>query len=233
MPALTDPALTVDLPDGAVHAVALVLHGGRESSHEPTRSLQLAVLRMRPFASALAGTSGLAVVRLRYRARGWNGELRSPVADTRWALAELRSRFGAAPVALLGHSLGGRTALYVADDPNVRAVAALAPWIERSDPVAPVAGRRLLLVHGDRDRITSPKRSAAFARAAVGVAESVGYLTVHGERHAMLRRARLWHRVAAGFVRCAVLDDAPEHAGDELVANLVAKALAGDTDLQV
>ena len=233
MPALTDPVLAVSLPHGPVRAVALVLHGGRETSQAPTSARQLAVLRMRPFASALTGTPGLAVARLRYRARGWNGELRSPVADTRWALAELQRRVGAAPVALVGHSMGGRTALQVADDPNVRAVAALAPWIERADPVGPVAGRRLLLMHGDRDRITSPKRSAAFARAAVGVAESVGYLTVHGERHAMLRRAGLWHRVAAGFVRCAVLDEAPERTDDELVANLVAKALAGDTDLQV
>lgn len=233
MPALSDPALAVDHPDGPVRAVALVLHGGRESSHEPTSARQLAVLRMRPFATALAGTPGLAVARLRYRARGWNGELRSPVADTRWALAELHRRFGAAPVALVGHSMGGRTALHVADDPSVRAVAALAPWIERIDPVEPVAGRRLLLMHGDRDRITSPKRSAAFARAAVGVADTVGYVTVHGERHAMLRRARLWHRVAACFTRCAVLDEVPGRAEDELVANLVAKALAGDVAMQV
>jgi dienelactone hydrolase len=233
VPALTDPVLTVSLPDGPVRAVALVLHGGRETSDEPTSSRQLAVLRMRPFASTLAAAPGLAVARLRYRARGWNGELRSPVADTRWALAELQRRVGSAPVALVGHSMGGRTALHVADDPNVRAVAALAPWIERADPVEPVAGRRLLLMHGDRDRITSPKRSAAYASAAQRVARSVSYISVRDEKHAMLHRAGLWHELTTGYVLATMCDRPPAETVSEATAKLLAQALAGAGTLTV
>ena len=76
---------------------------------------------------------GLAVVSLRHCMRGWNGDLRSPVADARWALDQFRERFGDVDVALVGHSMGGRTALAVADDPSVRSVVALAPWIEPGD----------------------------------------------------------------------------------------------------
>ena len=47
------------------------------------------------------------------------------------------------PVYLLGHSMGGLTALCVADDPQVEAVVALAPWLNARDPgrtASPAAG---------------------------------------------------------------------------------------------
>lgn len=230
MPSLSEPALTVVAPPGAVTAVALVLHGGREASHSPVRARQLAVLRMRPFAAALTGAPGLAVARLRFRVRGWNGELRSPVADTDWALATLNARYPLAPVALVGHSMGGRTAVHVAGTPSVRAVALLAPWIEQGDPVATMTGRRLLVVHGDRDRITSPRASIEYARAAAATATSVGYVTVRGGRHAMLARAGRWHALAAMFVRAAVLDERPD---DGTTGQAVSSALAGNTDIVI
>jgi dienelactone hydrolase len=211
--------------------VALVLHGGRENSQSVTRARQLAVLRMLPFATALHGTPGLAVARLRFRVRGWNGDLRSPVTDARWALDELARRFPGAPVALVGHSMGGRTAIHVAGAPDVRVAVLLAPWIERDDPSGTMAGRRLLIVHGAGDRVTDPRRSAAYARAAVGVAETVGYVTVRGDKHAMLRRAPLWHRITAGFVRGALLGREPSDGSD--TADVVVKALAGSTDIVV
>src|SRR6201999_3081874 len=114
-----------------VTAVALVLHGGRSNSTEPVPRTASAALRMIPFARSLsrAGASdGLAVARLRYRQRGWNGSAQPPVQDASWALARLRERFPDRPIALIGHSMGGRTAMYVADDPAVRCVVGLAPW---------------------------------------------------------------------------------------------------------
>ena len=69
--------------------------GGRKG-HGRVTARQLAVLRMLPFAKDLgrAGAPlGLAVARLRYGVRGWNGEDRSPVADGRWALDQLAERF--------------------------------------------------------------------------------------------------------------------------------------------
>ncbi|MCW2658521.1 MAG: alpha/beta hydrolase, partial [Jatrophihabitans sp.] len=105
------PALLVDEPRGEVRAVALVLHGGRSQGTGPVRARQLAVLRMRPFISSLrqAGADhGLAVARLRYAVRGWNGSAASPVADVRDALDQLAARFPGIPIALVGHSMGGR-----------------------------------------------------------------------------------------------------------------------------
>ncbi|MBN9620076.1 MAG: alpha/beta hydrolase, partial [Actinobacteria bacterium] len=111
----TAPVLDVATPGRAVTAVALVLHGGRERGTGPVRARNLAVIRMQPFASALTRSGaplGLAVARLRYRVRGWNGALRSPVDDVEWALDSLATRFPDAPVALVGHSMGGRAAVY-------------------------------------------------------------------------------------------------------------------------
>src|SRR4051794_32010909 len=73
---MTNPRLTIAAPDGSVRAVALVLHGGRAKSEAPVRRTNLTVVRMTPFATSLrqAGADlGLAVARLRYVVRGWNG----------------------------------------------------------------------------------------------------------------------------------------------------------------
>jgi pimeloyl-ACP methyl ester carboxylesterase len=194
---------------------------------------QLAVLRMLPFARTLRAAGnvrGLAVARLRYAVRGWNGLARSPVRDAHAALDDLAARYPDAPVALVGHSMGGRAAIYVAGHPAVRAVVALAPWIERGDPVDPVRGRRVLVAHGDADRVTSPAAAAAYARSAALVAESVSFVRVHGDGHAMLRRSALWHQLASEFVLGACYGPA---AASTAIAALVAEALGGEPALSV
>lgn len=231
----SEPTLLVDDAAGPVRGVALVLHGGRSRSHLPVTGVQLAVLRMRPFVTALRrhGRAGLVVAQVRYRVRGWNGAERSPVPDTLWALDRLANRFPDVPVALVGHSMGGRAALYAAGHDAVRSVVGLAPWIEPGDPVDPVAGRRVLIVHGDADRMTDPRASASFARHAVPIAESVTFVSVAGERHAMLRRAGLWHDLAAGFVAATVLGLSPEQSGKGDTAKVLAGALSGQAELVV
>ncbi len=233
---MPSPHLDVNRPAGVPTAVALVLHGGRSVSRRQVRANQLAVLRMLPFARALrrAGTPhGLVVVRLRYSVRGWNGADRSPLRDARWALDELDRRHPGLPVALVGHSMGARTALYVAGHPSVRVVVGLAPWIEAGDPVAQLAERRLLIAHGTEDRMTSAPASAAYAERAARVAASVSYVSVADDKHAMLRRARVWHELAAGFVTGVLFDKAPEGTVGGNTTNVLAKALAGHASLIV
>jgi predicted esterase len=188
--------------DGETTAVAIVLPGGKAKSFEPGDPRKLSAVRMRPFATLLhrrGRAHGLAVWTLRYRYRGWNGDERSPVLDAQWALDEVRRRHGDVPVALVGHSMGGRTALAVGGDPSVRGVCALAPWTERTDPVDQLAGATVLIAHGNRDMMTSPKGSREYATRAARVASRVGYIVVKGDMHAMLVRWRLWHRIATEF----------------------------------
>ncbi|MET1021264.1 MAG: alpha/beta fold hydrolase [Arthrobacter sp.] len=195
--------LTVSEPAGETRGVALVLHGGRADSYESVSARHLSPARMLPFARALrsrGGPHGLAVWTLRNRYRGWNGPEMSPVQDARWALSHIRRDHPDVPVYLLGHSMGGLTALCVADDPQVDAVVALAPWLRSTTPVEPVAGRRVLIVHGAEDRWTSPACSLAYARRAEGVAESVDYVSLKSAGHFMLTRVGLWNSLAGGFI---------------------------------
>lgn len=189
-------------PGPGVTAVALVLHGGRERSNEAVEPGQLAVRRMRPFARRLAavgGRDGLEVWSLQYRVRGWNGDERSPVADAEWALDHVRERHGDVPVVLVGHSMGGRTAVAVAGHPNVVALAALAPWLPAGEPCEPVAGRAVLVAHGRLDTTTSPRGSLDWARRAAAVTDRIWRVELRWERHGMLLRAPTWHALATEF----------------------------------
>ena len=228
---MTDaPFFAVEEPAGEVRAVALVLHGGRATSMSAVRAGQLAVLRMAPFGAALSRAGrdrGLAVARMRYLVRGWNGGERAPVADVRWVLDRLGDRYPDRPVALVGHSMGGRAAVYAAEHPAVRTVVGLAPWLEAGDPYEHVAGCDLLVAHGDRDRITSASASAEWTRRAATVAHRAGFVSVHGDGHAMLRRAGLWHGLATAFVLATVCGTAPEGTVTGEAANVVSKVLAG------
>jgi pimeloyl-ACP methyl ester carboxylesterase len=230
------PHHAVTEPAGAVEAIALVLHGGREQSRAGVRPHQLAVVRMAPFSWSLerAGRRhGLAVARMRYRLRGWNGAARAPVADVQWVLDRLADRYPGVPVALVGHSMGGRAAVYAAAHESVRAVVGLAPWIVADDPTGNVAGAHVLVAHGDADRITSPDASARWTQRAAAVAASAGFVSVRGDGHAMLRRAPLWHGMATDFVLATLCGVAPERGVPGEPATVVSKVLAGDTSFVV
>ena len=162
---------------------------------------------MRPFASALhhaAGHRGLAVWQVGYRYRGWNGDEMSPVSDARWALDEVRRQHGDIPVALVGHSMGGRTALRVAGDPAVRGVVALAPWLPATDPVDQLQGRQLLVAHGDLDRVTSPRASRLFVERARRHTSRCEFVSVRRDMHAMLLRWPAWQRLTTAYTLDAV-----------------------------
>ena len=186
--------------------VVLVAHGGQASSTEPTFALQPAVLRMIPVAAAIRQAvrgSGALVRRPRFRVRGWNGAQASPVGDLNDVLDALAAEFGSVPVVLVGHSMGARAAVRAAGHPAVSAVAGLAPWLPPGEPAAQLAGRRVLLAHGTADSITSPAETWTFVDQARAVTE-VTAVEVRDGDHPMLRRARLWHAIAAEFARAAL-----------------------------
>ncbi|WP_216216497.1 alpha/beta hydrolase [Amycolatopsis aidingensis] len=196
------PSLSRWRATGQARAVVLVLHGGAEWGDTVVRPWRLAFLRMVPFAMALhraAGPHGVHVALLRNRVRGWNDPRQDPVRDARWALERVRAEHPGLPVLLVGHSMGGRAALRVADDPAVTGVCALAPWTPEDEPVRPVRGRTVVLAHGTRDRVTSPAHSHAYGSRAAGTAARLARFEVSAEGHAMLRRPAVWSTLVRAF----------------------------------
>lgn len=163
--------------------------------------------------------SRITVCRPRFRLRGWNGAQASPVHDLNAALDRICGRLGPVPVVLIGHSMGARAALRVAGHPLVSAVAGLAPWLPPGEPVAQLAGRRVMLAHGSADAVTSPSDTWAYAERARS-AGPVATIEVRAGDHPMLRRASLWHRIAAEFALLALT----RPAGDEGMREALTRA---------
>jgi pimeloyl-ACP methyl ester carboxylesterase len=198
-------------------AVVLVLHGGAARSRRENRWLHLPVLRLLPVANAVAraGRGRVAVARLRFAIRGWNGVEESPVADARWGLEQVRAAYPGLPIGVIGHSMGGRVAIRVAGDPGVRAVVGLASWVERGDVAQGRPGVSALLLHGDRDRITPPKGSQHMAQAMARLGVDAQYVEIADEGHAFLRHPVAVDRRAAEWVvgRLLPADDGRETSG--------------------
>ncbi|MBU2696913.1 MULTISPECIES: alpha/beta hydrolase [Pimelobacter] len=198
--ALTDRLLPAD-----PRALVLVLHGGADRSTAPLGPRSGAWRRSQALARHLAPTllaDDIGIVVLRYGVKGWNAgvdELPSPVPDARWALDEITAEHDV-PVAIVGHSMGARTGVAVADHPSVRGVVALAPWLPADDPITPLTGKVLRAAHGRLDRITSPRATRKYVERAAAVADTE-FTDMGPIGHYMLRRVPLWNAVTAASVR--------------------------------
>ncbi|WP_308425150.1 alpha/beta fold hydrolase [Wenjunlia tyrosinilytica] len=203
-----------------VRAAVLVLHGGRADGLGVVKPWHPAAVRMRPFRRAIERAvqgRAVAVGEVRYRHRGWNGSRADAAQDAAAALEELEAALGPVPVVLVGHSMGGRAALRVAGHPAVDSVVALAPWCPEGEPVAHLAGRRVVVLHSDRDGVTDPEGSWEFALRARARGARVCRLVVAGSDHAMLRRAGDWHKATTRLVRGLLgLADLPQDVADAL-----------------
>jgi dienelactone hydrolase len=200
------PELKGHKADRATGAV-LIVHGGAARGSLRMRWTMSPVLRMAFFAPDLILATGgdASVVRLKNRFLGWNGDDQAPLADARWALDVIRDAHPGVPIVLVGHSLGGRVVLHLADEPDVVAVAALGPWIETDDPVVGHPGERFLLVHSRKDRITDPRQTQRYAAELTARGAHVDLRLVR-DLHAMLLRPGRWHRAVARFAAAAIRD---------------------------
>jgi predicted alpha/beta-hydrolase family hydrolase len=188
------------LPDNA-RGLVLMLHGGAEVAPEEIDDRSMAYRRTRWMRRSIAGRlarSGVGVAQLRFTIRGWAGpsDVPPPVADARAALARLRGEHPGLPVVLLGHSMGARTAVWVADDPAVVGVVGLAPWLPPNDPVEQLDGKHLVAAHGRRDRITNARATAAYVCRAREVAASARFVDMGPLGHYLITGVRRWNATA-------------------------------------
>ncbi len=164
------------------------------------------------------------MLRLLNSRRGWDTH-HTPVRDVEWALGEVATRFGPGmSVCLVGHSLGGRAALLSAGQPSVHGVVALAPWVEATDALPRRRDVRVVIIHGDADRVASPERSRAIFRRDRSTVD-VAYVNVAGGTHAMLRRHEAFDTLAARCVVWMLLG--------EVLDTTVQRLVAGETWIEV
>jgi alpha-beta hydrolase superfamily lysophospholipase len=187
--------------------VVLLLHGGSESSQRPAQWHNMAVMRMVPIARTIAktGNGAFAVALLRYAVRGWNGTEASPIVDARKALDDITQAYPGVPIALVGHSMGGRVGLAIADDARVVEVIGLAPWVVDGDGVHSHEGQKTLLLHGVKDRTTSAAASKAIVEALQERGLTASFVGLKWADHAMLRRAATWGHLVSGYLTASFL----------------------------
>jgi pimeloyl-ACP methyl ester carboxylesterase len=171
-------------------AAVICVNGGQRAEVEGTwsASLEWLVRRLAPRFPEL----GFAEVR--YRVKSWK-RLDLCVEDARAAIRET----GAPRTLVLGFSMGGAVGISAADEPGVEEVLGLAPWIPDRLDLAPLAGRRLTVLHGSLDRALPgiPGVSPADSRRGFDRARALGvhgeYTVIPGAVHGMALRAH-WGR---------------------------------------
>lgn len=200
-------ALWSKYPEAAPAGVAVVLHGGPEESVRKPAAADPGRVRMALFAREvrrLAAGREIAVIQPRYAVRGWNGAARSPVAGVEELLDTISAKYGPVPVALVGHSMGGRIAATLAARPEVAVVVGLAPWWPDDEGRFLRPGQKVLVLHGRNDRVVDPGSSRRQVEAAVRRGVDAEWLSMPGG-HGMLRDLAGWHRMTARFVVSGLL----------------------------
>jgi dienelactone hydrolase len=132
----------------------------------------------------------LSFAEVRYRVKSWK-RLDWCVEDSLAAVGAM----AASRTLLVGFSMGGAVGVSAAQEPSVEGVVGLAPWIPDPLDVSPLAGKRLVVLHGALDRWlpgvpgVSPRLSRrGFDRARAAGAEG-SYTVIPGAVHGVAVRA--------------------------------------------
>jgi len=167
---------------------AVVCVNGGQSSEVPgtwSASLEWLVGRLAPRFPSLA------FAEVRYRVKSWR-VLELCIEDAREAVDSVE----ADRVLMLGFSMGGAVAISAAGEPGVAGVVGLAPWIPDRLDLAPLAGKRLDVLHGSLDRPLPgiPGVSPANSRRGFDRAQALGvpgtYTLLRGASHGIALRVR-------------------------------------------
>lgn len=178
--------------------VAVIIHGGKPGGPVRPAWTDPAYLVMAPFRRAIrtASRGRIATVQVFVPGGGWDVEGPANPPALRRALAEVSGRFPGRPLHLVGHSSGAWVAVQVADEPLVRSVTALAPYLGAAEPVEHLRGRSVLVLHGVRDRVTSFERSESFVLRLQAAGGNASLVPMPGG-HLLARQAAAWRRRVA------------------------------------
>ncbi|EGD56722.1 hypothetical protein SCNU_00050 [Gordonia neofelifaecis NRRL B-59395] len=184
----------------------LVLPGGTDFSYRPFSPLQGSAVRMYPFTASIQARFGtrVRVRQAQYRVYGWNGSQASPMPYARAALDRLAADHPGVPIAVIGHSMGGRVAAHLGDDERVTDVLALAPWWQFADWRQIRDGVRVRAIHGDADRVTLARRTEKGIAELTARGLDAEYLAVPGGGHPMLDHLGVWQGGTLQFVADAL-----------------------------
>lgn len=155
----------------------------------------------------------LAFAEVRYRVKSWR-RFDWCIEDARAAIVESASE----RALLVGFSMGGAVAIAAADEPSVKGVLGLAPWIPEQLDLKPITGKCLVVLHGALDRWLPgiPGVSPASSRHGFERAQARGvsgrYTVIPGGLHGLalrapggrlvpLPRARRWAELVEGELR--------------------------------
>ncbi len=133
---------------------------------------------------------GVAFVEVRYRVKSWH-ELPSCFEDAEAALDHLGR-----PALLVGFSMGGAVAIGASEHVSAGPILGLAPWFPPELDLAPLAGRRLDVVHGAWDRWlpgipgVSPSHSRAGFERALAAGATGSYTLIPRSLHGVAVRGR-------------------------------------------
>lgn len=133
---------------------------------------------------------GIAFAEVRYRVKSWK-RLDWCIEDTEAAIREV----GSPTSVLLGFSMGGAVAISAAEDPAVRSVLGLAPWIPDALDLRPIAGKELVVLHGALDTWlpgvpgVSPRLSRRGFERALAAGARGRYVLIPGGLHGVALRA--------------------------------------------
>ncbi len=196
------PRLALPAAGGpAPRAVAVMLHGGLVDGLDPLGDVDVSAALVQLWTGQLRKrVPEVAFVRVVNAVTGWNDPIKSPVADADWALMRVRQLYPDLPIALVGHSMGGRTAFELVDRPGVRAIVGLAPWLADGYIEQRFLKTPTLLVHGRQDTETSPEASQDLVERIRDAGGDARFESVAGW-HSLLLRASVWQREVADFLR--------------------------------
>ena len=160
---------------GPVDASSLVLLVGGGTKHSAPGRWSPSMTWLAPRVREAVGEH-VRIAQVRYADTSWD-RLEVGIGDVRDSLAHEAARTVAPErVVLLALSMGGATCLVNADADRVVGLVTMAPWFPPELPMAPIAGKRLHVVHGSLDNALPlvPGTSLRRSREAVREARALG-----------------------------------------------------------